>query len=706
MPNTLALSHLLIRLRPLNRALRAAVEHQAAEAARLDRPDLVPYCITDEQVAILLDRLDALSPPGTSGPEPLTPAEQAAEQQLRDEAAAAGLTLPLDELAGSFGLTDNEQQALLLCTAPELDRAYERVIAYILDDLNRRFPCVELLTAVTAGSGLGGLAQRGVLARTGRLRLLGLLVPYGEAPTELRQELRVSPGVVDFLLGRGGDPAVLAHDPGAVPIPDTTAIPPQLDAAHLDRLGKALRAGDLDLVGVWGPPRAGQHEAVHALARAAGMPLRQVVNADIENALNVAAALGAILWLRTDDLGDASAVAKMLTRTRTPVCQSGTEPWRPAAVLSVRAYAEIVMSSPSYRDRVTMWARALPELDAGTAGDLAARYRVSDDELRAIAALARGGALAEPDHAFGLSTTHHDRALEDTVARAVSAITCGPVVGFAHAITPRRRPEDLVLPPAEHQMVLELAAAGRAWPRIAEGWGFAARGGTGGVKALFTGEPGTGKTLAAEVIAGMLGLTLLKIDLSQVVSKWVGETEKNLDTAFRQAEDSQALLFFDEADALFGKRGEVTNGMDRYANLEIGFLLQRLEQSQALVILASNLKENLDQAFTRRFHHIIHFPRPETPERERIWRLAFPPEAPLGPDVDFAALANLEMTGASITGAARSAALLAADPPGVEISMTHVVQGVRRQYQRDCRLLRPEELGPYAAAVGETGHGR
>ena len=177
-------------------------------------------------------------------------------------------------------------------------------------------------------------------------------------------------------------------------------------------------------------------------------------------------------------------------------------------------------------------------------------------------------------------------------------------------------------------MVLELAAACRAWPRIAEDWGFAARGGAGGVKALFTGEPGTGKTLAAEVIAGMLGLTLLKIDLSQVVSKWVGETEKNLETAFRQAEDSQALLFFDEADALFGKRGEVKHGMDRYANLEVGFLLQRLEQSDALVILASNLKENLDKAFTRRFHYIIHFPRPEISERERIWRLAFPPKSP------------------------------------------------------------------------------
>ena len=344
MPNDLAIRHLLIRLRPLNRALRAAVERQAAEAAQLDRPDLVPYCITDEQVAALLDRLDALPLPDNAGAASLTPEEQAAEQQIREQASAAGVVLPLDELAGRLGLTDQEQQALLLCAAPELDRAYERVIAYVLDDLNRRFPCVELLTLITAGSGLGGLAERGVLSRTGRLRLLGLLIPYGEAPTDLRQELRVPSGVVDFLLGHGGDLAVLAHDPGAVPIPETIAMPPQLDAAHLDRLGKAIRAGDLDLVGVWGSPRAGQHEAVYALARAAGMPLRQVTGDDVEDALNVAAALGAILWLRTDgprrrlppSLG-------LLARSRTPVCLSGTEPWRPPAVLSVRAYAEIAL---------------------------------------------------------------------------------------------------------------------------------------------------------------------------------------------------------------------------------------------------------------------------------------------------------------------------------------------------------------------------
>ena len=694
MPNSLAIRHLLIRLRPLNRALRAAVERQAAESAQLDRPDLVPYCITDQQVAALLDRLDAPPLPDGACAASLTLEEQAAEQQIREQATAAGIVLPLDELAG-LGLTNEEQQALLLCVAPELDRAYERVIAYVLDDLNRRFPCVELLTLITAGSGLAGLAERGVLSRSGRLRLLSLLMPYGEGPTDLRQELRVASGVVEFLLGYGGDLAVLAHDPGAVPTPDSAAIPPQLEAAQLHRLGNAMRTGDLDLIGIWGPPRAGQHEAVHALALAAHLPLRQVNGDDVENALSIAAALGAILWLRTEDLGDVSAVTGLLARSRTPVCLSGTEPWRPPAVLSVRSYAEITLARSSYRDRIATWKRTLPELDAGVAADLAARYRVTHGELRAVATLARADARARADAANGSSGTDAGILLSDAVPRAVTAITCGFVAGFARAITPQHRPEDLVLPANEYQLVLELAAACRAWPRVVEDWGFADRG--GGIKALFTGEPGTGKTLAAEVIAGMLNLTLLKIDLSQVVSKWVGETEKNLEAAFRQAEDSQTLLFFDEADALFGRRGQVKDGMDRYANLEVGFLLQRLEESDALVILASNLKENIDKAFTRRFHYVINFPRPQAAERASIWRLAFPPKSPISSDVDLDAIAALEMTGASIRDAARMAALLAADGGAKMITMTHVIQGIRRQYNREARLLRPEELGRHAS---------
>jgi SpoVK/Ycf46/Vps4 family AAA+-type ATPase len=220
---------------------------------------------------------------------------------------------------------------------------------------------------------------------------------------------------------------------------------------------------------------------------------------------------------------------------------------------------------------------------------------------------------------------------------------------------------------------------------------------------LFTGEPGTGKTLSADALANSLGLDLLSVDLSQVVSKWVGETEKNLESVFGQAEESHAVLFFDEADALFGKRGEVKHGTDRYANLEVGYLLQRLESSDALIILASNLRENIDPAFTRRFHFAVHFSRPGPAERRRLWQLAFPAQAPLGPDVDLDALTRLDMTGAGIVSAARTAALLAADTGAGAISMRDVVHGVARQYQREARLLRPAEFGPYAALLGDPG---
>ncbi len=218
-----------------------------------------------------------------------------------------------------------------------------------------------------------------------------------------------------------------------------------------------------------------------------------------------------------------------------------------------------------------------------------------------------------------------------------------------------------------------------------------------------TGEPGTGKTLAAEVIASRLGLSLIRADLSRLVSKWVGETEKNLEAAFQEAEASNAVLFFDEADALFGKRGQVEHGTDRWANLEVGYLLQRLEAFDGLAILASNLRENIDPAFTRRFSIVVHFPRPGRDDRRRLWQLAFPREAPLAADVDLDSLAELDLTGAGIVAAARTAALLAADAGAQTITMSHAVQGVSRQYQREARVLRPADLGRQAGLLGD-GH--
>ncbi|MGK3207995.1 ATP-binding protein [Amycolatopsis sp. MEPSY49] len=684
--SALAVEHLRARLAELHQALRIAVAAQSQAAAALTRPDLTPFCVTDEQVDALLDRVDAFTEAMTDPPSPARP-DPEPDQELRRLAASRGVTLPLDALATRYGLSRAEQDALLLVAAPELDPGYERVYAYVVDNLNRRAPCVELLVTVLGETPADRLALRRGLGAAGRLRRYGLLRAYGEAPAEPARELALGDGVFEYLMGWGGDVGTLGDDPGEVA---PASAPVHLESARLTRLGQALRAGDVDVVGLWGLPADSQLDAAQALAAAAGRPLRRVC-ADVVADLRTAAALDAILWIPTD--GRAAHPDEALVRSGVPLCLTGTTPWRPPRLLADRTYAELTIPPPGFPERRAMWSSAFPVLDPEVLTDLAARYRMSGGELRAVAAVADADAR--------LSGT--GKPVSEHVEPAIATVTRGRTSGAVQSIIPRRGLADLVLPDAQMNQITEIASAFRAWPRIAESWGFARKSATGGVKALFTGEPGTGKTMSAEVVTGILGLELLKVDLAQVVSKWVGETEKNMEAVFRQAEDSHAVVLFDEADALFGKRGEVKQGTDRYANLEVGYLLQRLEASDGLIILTSNLKENIDPAFTRRFHFVVHFPRPSSAERRRLWQLAFPPEAPLSSDVDVDVLCRLDMTGAGIASAARTAALAAADSSCSSISMRHVVRGVSRQFQREARLFRPAELGRYAGLLAENG---
>lgn len=684
---TLPVEHLRLRLAELHHALRVAVDRQSRLAARLTRPDLTPFCVTDEQVALLLERVDELT--GALSEPPAPPrADPESEQDLRRLAAARGARLPLDALATRFGLTRQEQDALLLVAAPELDPAYERVYAYVVDNLNRRAPSVELLVTVIAETPASRLALRRALGPAGRLRRFGLLRAHGDPPVELAQELTLGRGVFDVLLGWGADPGLVGHDPGEVTAPAPAS---PVAAPRLADLARALVAGEIDVAGLWGAPADTQLDTAVAFAAAAGKPLRRITS-DLPTDLHTAAALGAVLWLPTDDLP--AVPADPLLRSRVPLCLTGLTPWRPPALLAARAYAELTFATPGFPERRAMWSAAFPALDGRLLEDLAARYRMSGGELRAVAAVAGTGAR--------LAGNGHPEPVAEHVEPAIATVTRGRNSGAVRSVVPRRTLDDLVLPDAQRAQIVEIASAARAWPRIAENWGFARRSGQGGIKALFTGEPGTGKTMSAEVVSGMLGLELLKVDLAQVVSKWVGETEKNMEAVFQQAEDSHAVLLFDEADALFGKRGDVKHGTDRYANLEVGYLLQRLEDSEGLVILTSNLKENIDSAFTRRFQFVVHFPRPGVGERHRLWSLAFPPQAPLAADVDVETLARLDLTGAGIMAAARTAALAAADENAGDIGMRHVVRGVSRQFQREARLFRPSELGPYAELLTDV----
>jgi SpoVK/Ycf46/Vps4 family AAA+-type ATPase len=250
-------------------------------------------------------------------------------------------------------------------------------------------------------------------------------------------------------------------------------------------------------------------------------------------------------------------------------------------------------------------------------------------------------------------------------------------------IKPRASWSDLVVPGQRLDQLMEAVNRLRLQMQVLDEWGFLkARTGSRGVRMLFSGAPGTGKTLSGEVMAHALDADLLVVDLSRVVSKWIGETEKNLSAVFDSAERAQAVLFFDEADALFGKRTEVSDAHDRYANLETAYLLQRLERFDGLAILATNLKQNIDGAFMRRLEFVIEFNEPDREQRHRLWRTHIPAAAPLASDVSLSELAALyPVTGGTVRNAAVSAAFLAATD-GTEITRHHLVRAVRREYEK------------------------
>jgi hypothetical protein len=284
------------------------------------------------------------------------------------------------------------------------------------------------------------------------------------------------------------------------------------------------------------------------------------------------------------------------------------------------------------------------------------------------------------------------------ISAAVRRLAAGHISAIAPRTRPTRNWEDLVLDPDRTERLREVVARCRHKRKVYGTWGFSALP-SAGVVGLFSGPSGTGKTLAAEIIAGELSLDLYKVDLAALVSKWVGETEKNLAQVFSAAEASNVALFFDEADAIFGKRSEVSDAHDRYANIEVAYLLQRLERYEGLVLMATNLVTNIDPAFQRRVHVHVDFPMPEEPERRRIWERSLPVAAPRD-NLDLGLLAKLfKLSGGSIHNAALTAGFLAADA-GTAIGMSVVVEAVQREMRKLGRLLTPADFGPYAYLLG------
>ncbi len=329
----------------------------------------------------------------------------------------------------------------------------------------------------------------------------------------------------------------------------------------------------------------------------------------------------------------------------------------------------IELGQPTSEQRAALWLRELGQGSASDAELLATRYPLAPALIHhaAVAAKARAGAQA---------------LTPDDIYAGIRAVLDDRLGQYAKRVTVTQSWDDLVLPQDQVDSIVELMARVRGRRRVYEQWGFGAKVGKGlGVSALFSGPPGTGKTMVAALIARDLGLELYQVDLGKVVSKWIGETEKNLGALFDAAEAGHAVLLFDEADALFGKRTEVKSSNDRYANLETNYLLQRLETFTGICLLTSNHESNIDPAFQRRLSLHLRFEVPDVEERAHLWRAMLPPSAPVASDLDFAGLAmRYEMSGGYIRNATLRAAFLAADEDA-SITAAHLERAARLEYE-------------------------
>jgi hypothetical protein len=339
---------------------------------------------------------------------------------------------------------------------------------------------------------------------------------------------------------------------------------------------------------------------------------------------------------------------------------------------------------PDAAERRSLWRQALGASTVEVEDHLeavVAHFHLDVEAIRAAGAEVRGAPAREVQNDVG--------ALLWRACRAQARPRLG---SLAERVDPRARWQDLVLPEGQRGMLQDIAAQVRHSAQVHENWGFAARCRRGlGVSALFVGASGTGKTMAAEVLAGELDLDLYRIDLSQVISKYIGETEKNLARVFDAAEEGGAILLFDEADALFGKRSEVKDSHDRYANIEVSYLLQRMESYRGLAILTTNRRKALDEAFLRRLRFVVQFPFPDEALRAEIWRRIFPPETPTE-GLDFHRLARLNLAGGNIRNVALNAAFLAADA-GLPVGLPHLRRAARAEYTKLEKPLSETEFG-------------
>jgi hypothetical protein len=629
-----------------------------------------------------------------------TEPDEVARQTLQEAIAAMSTPPALETLCEAFGLSPFERQVLLLCAGVELDGSFASLCGTAQGDPQQAYPSFGLALAALPEPHWSALSPAGPLRHW-------RLIEVGNGSGLTQSPLRIDERILHYLTGVhhlderlvGFVEPVWGMDEL---VPSHLALAERVAAAWIQAAGN----GSLPAVQLCGSEPAGQRAVAAAACRALGLDLHAMEARAIPLDPREQEAL-ARLWEREatlrgsallvecgevdgSDAAREGAVARLIETARGVLIVSGRE--RRSA--SHRPLITLEVGKPTADEQRTLWQSGLGEAAAsldGRVDRLVAQFSLSPSAIHAVCAEILGRvATEEPPADLGVTLWNVCRAqarprLDDLAQRIEPAATW----------------DDLVLPEAQLRVLREIALHVRQRTRVYETWGFAAKSSRGlGISALFAGASGTGKTMAAEVLAGELRLDLYRIDLSQVVSKYVGETEKNLRRVFDAAEAGGAILLFDEADALFGKRSEVKDSHDRYANIEVSYLLQRMEAYRGLAILTTNMKNLLDAAFLRRIRFVVQFPFPDAAQRAEIWRRIFPAETPTD-DLDVDKLARLGVAGGNIRNIALYAAFLAADT-GEPVGMSHLLRAARVEYGKLEKALTEAEIRDWRPVLSKA----
>ncbi len=629
----------------------------------------------------------------------------------------------LGRLQQAFGLSPFEMDVILIALAPELDLRYEKIYAFLQDDVNRRRPGVDLALRLLCPGLAGQVAARRCFDADAPL-IKFRLIELGEESQNRQQPMlsrtiKLDEGIVAFLLNEEkldmrlrtiasfGKDIFLELDGATEWLAETRR--------HVTRMVELAEQEPICVL--TGPDELSKRSLALEICRRLMRPLIVVDTALLITLPKVEGLLrlleretrlhrAAIYWASYEALfgeeqpgqpqTQTQEARRLITRLLSEQNRLGfiasTEALTPLQAGPERSEFQLELGRMSYSERQRFWESQLGTEALGLdLESLSSRFRLSRGQIVLATATARHAASWRGESAPTLADL-------ETACRSHSNQKLG---SLARKITPRYRWEDLVLPTDQHNMLREITEQVQHRALVYEKWGFDKKLSLGkGLNVIFAGPSGTGKTMSAEIMAGELRMDLYRIDLSNVVSKYIGETEKNLERIFTEAGESNAILFFDEADSLFGKRSEVKDAHDRYANIETGYLLQRMEEYDGIVILATNLRRNLDDAFIRRMHFIIEYPFPEEDDRLQIWQRVFANSIPISENVDLRFMARqFKIAGGNIKNIGLATAFLAASEPAAHhtpvIEMSHLIRATRREFQKTGKLCTEADFGPY-----------